>query len=95
MVTDPPQGTSKPIPWNLPNQLTIVRLVLAVVLFCFIAYEYYLTGLVLFIVLMIYQQAVLYGTLLKSAQARGVWSLVTTFFTTNPLCHHRPANGYG
>jgi O-antigen/teichoic acid export membrane protein len=39
-------------------------------------------GLVMFIVLMIYQQAVLYGTLLKSAQARGAWSLVTTFFTT-------------
>jgi O-antigen/teichoic acid export membrane protein len=39
-------------------------------------------GLVLFIVLMIYQQVVLYGTLLKSAQARGAWSLVTTFFNT-------------
>jgi hypothetical protein len=39
-------------------------------------------GLVMFIVLMIYQQAVLYGTLLKSAQARGAWSLVTTFFAT-------------
>jgi hypothetical protein len=39
-------------------------------------------GLVMFIVLMIYQQTVLYGTLLKSAQARGVWSLVTTFFAT-------------
>ncbi len=39
-------------------------------------------GLVMFIVLMIYQQAVLYGTLLKSAQARGVWSVITTFFNT-------------
>jgi O-antigen/teichoic acid export membrane protein len=39
-------------------------------------------GLVLFIVLMIYQQTVLYGVLLKSAQARGAWSLITTFFTT-------------
>lgn len=39
-------------------------------------------GLVLFIVLMIYQQAVLYGTLLKSPQARGAWSLVTNFFNT-------------
>jgi O-antigen/teichoic acid export membrane protein len=39
-------------------------------------------GLVLFIVLMVYQQTVLYGMLLKSAQARGVWSLITTFFTT-------------
>ncbi len=39
-------------------------------------------GLALFIVLMIYQQYVLYGELLKSAQARGAWSVVTTFFTT-------------
>lgn len=38
--------------------------------------------LVLFIVLFIYQQAVLFGTLLKSAQARVVWSLITTFFAT-------------
>jgi O-antigen/teichoic acid export membrane protein len=39
-------------------------------------------GLVLFLVLMIYQQQVLYGTLLKSAQARGAWSLITNFFNT-------------
>jgi O-antigen/teichoic acid export membrane protein len=39
-------------------------------------------GLVLFIVIMIYQQYVLYGVLLDSAQARGAWSLVTTFFNT-------------
>ena len=39
-------------------------------------------GLVLFIVLMIYQQVVLYGILLPSAQARGAWSLILTFFNT-------------
>lgn len=39
-------------------------------------------GLVLFIVLMIYQQTILYGALLKSPQARGAWSLITTFFST-------------
>ncbi len=39
-------------------------------------------GLVLFIVLMIYQQVVLYGILLPSAQARGVWSLIVNFFNT-------------
>jgi O-antigen/teichoic acid export membrane protein len=39
-------------------------------------------GLVLFIVIMIYQQQVLYGILLPSAQARGAWSLITTFFNT-------------
>ncbi len=39
-------------------------------------------GLVLFIVIMIYQQQVLYGVLLPSAQARGVWSVITTFFNT-------------
>ena len=35
---------------NVPNQLTALRLVLAVVLFGFIAWEYYLTSLALFIV---------------------------------------------
>jgi len=36
--------------FNIPNQLTTLRLLLAVVLFGFITWEYYLTGLVLFIV---------------------------------------------
>jgi CDP-diacylglycerol---glycerol-3-phosphate 3-phosphatidyltransferase len=36
--------------FNLPNQLTFLRLMLSVVLFCFIACEYYLTSLVLFII---------------------------------------------
>ncbi len=36
--------------FNLPNQLTTSRLVLSVVLFCFIAAEYYLTSMVLFII---------------------------------------------
>ena len=36
--------------FNLPNQLTFLRLMLSVVLFCFIAWEYYLTSLVLFII---------------------------------------------
>ena len=39
-------------------------------------------GLALFIVIMIFQQRVLYGMLLKSVQARGAWSTVTTFFNT-------------
>ena len=39
-------------------------------------------GLVLFIVIMIYQQMVLYGALLKSPQARGVWSIIVSFFNT-------------
>lgn len=39
-------------------------------------------GLVTFLVLMIYQQIVLYSILLPSAQARGAWSTVTTFFRT-------------
>ncbi len=36
--------------FNVPNQLTTLRLVLAVVLFAFIAWDYYLTSLALFIV---------------------------------------------
>ncbi len=35
---------------NVPNQLTTLRLILAVVLFGFIAWEYYLTSLALFVV---------------------------------------------
>jgi CDP-diacylglycerol---glycerol-3-phosphate 3-phosphatidyltransferase len=36
--------------FNLPNQLTFLRLMLSVVLFCFIAWGYYMTSLGLFIV---------------------------------------------
>lgn len=36
--------------FNVPNQLTTLRLLLAVVLFAFIAWEYYLVSLALFIV---------------------------------------------
>ncbi len=36
--------------FNVPNQLTTLRLLLAVVLFAFIAWEYYLVGLALFLV---------------------------------------------
>ncbi len=35
---------------NVPNQITSARLLLSVVLFVFLAYEWYLTGFVLFIV---------------------------------------------
>jgi CDP-diacylglycerol---glycerol-3-phosphate 3-phosphatidyltransferase len=36
--------------FNLPNQLTTLRLMLSVVLFAFLAWEYYLTCMVLFII---------------------------------------------
>jgi len=36
--------------FNLPNQLTIMRLILSVVLFGFITWEFYLTSMVLFII---------------------------------------------
>ena len=36
--------------FNLPNQLTFLRLILSVVLFCFIAWGHYLTSMWLFIV---------------------------------------------
>ena len=35
---------------NVPNQLTVMRLILSVVLFCFVACQWYLTGMVLFII---------------------------------------------
>jgi CDP-diacylglycerol--glycerol-3-phosphate 3-phosphatidyltransferase len=36
--------------FNLPNQLTFLRLILSVILFCFIAAGFYLTSMVLFII---------------------------------------------
>ena len=36
--------------FNVPNQLTCSRIVLALVMFCFLEFEFYLTGMVLFIV---------------------------------------------
>lgn len=33
---------------NVPNQLTTLRLILSIVLFCFIEFDYYLTSLILF-----------------------------------------------
>jgi CDP-diacylglycerol--glycerol-3-phosphate 3-phosphatidyltransferase len=44
------KNDARPAVWNLPNQLTVLRLVLSVVLFVLIAYEYYLASLVMFIV---------------------------------------------
>ena len=51
MTTNTPTtGRTKATVFNLPNQLTAARLILSVVLFCFIAWESYLTSLVLFII---------------------------------------------
>jgi CDP-diacylglycerol---glycerol-3-phosphate 3-phosphatidyltransferase len=36
--------------FNLPNQLTFLRLILSAILFCFIAWEHYMTSMWLFIV---------------------------------------------
>lgn len=36
--------------WNLPNQLTVARLILSVILFVFIAYEFYFVAFWLFII---------------------------------------------
>ncbi len=51
--TTPPPAPAKPLPvpvFNLPNQLTSLRLLLAVVMFCMIPWEHYLTSLTLFVV---------------------------------------------
>jgi CDP-diacylglycerol--glycerol-3-phosphate 3-phosphatidyltransferase len=47
LVTEKP--AAQPL-FNVPNQLTTLRLLLSIVLFGFVAFEYYLTGLVLFII---------------------------------------------
>ena len=36
--------------YNVPNQLTCLRILLAIVMFCFLSFEYYLTSMVLFII---------------------------------------------
>jgi CDP-diacylglycerol--glycerol-3-phosphate 3-phosphatidyltransferase len=35
--------------WNVPNQLTVTRLVLSIVCFAFLAFDYYLLALILFV----------------------------------------------
>lgn len=50
MAADDPRRMPSNNLFNIPNQLTSARLVLALVLFVFLAIEWYKTGLVLFIV---------------------------------------------
>jgi CDP-diacylglycerol---glycerol-3-phosphate 3-phosphatidyltransferase len=46
LSTEPPRSTV----FNLPNQLTISRLVLSIVLFGLLTFQYWMTGLVVFVV---------------------------------------------
>src|SRR3972149_1605789 len=51
MTTDEKRASRiRAVMFNLPNQLTFLRLILSVVLFGFIVYEHYLTSMVLFII---------------------------------------------
>jgi len=36
--------------WNVPNQLTVARLVLSIFCFVFLAFDYYFVGLILFVI---------------------------------------------
>lgn len=45
----PPTASPRSVVFNLPNQLTALRIVLAVVMFVLIAWEFYLVSMVLFI----------------------------------------------
>ena len=49
-VSAKPSERVRAVVFNLPNQLTFLRLILAVILFCVIAWECYLTGMFLFII---------------------------------------------
>jgi CDP-diacylglycerol--glycerol-3-phosphate 3-phosphatidyltransferase len=49
-MTTSPLANAKSVVFNVPNQLTILRLVLAVVLFVFLALDFCLTGMVLFVI---------------------------------------------
>ena len=44
------KAVSRSVVFNLPNQLTIARLVLSIVLFALISFEFYLASLVVFVV---------------------------------------------
>ena len=51
MTTDGTSATQvRAAMFNLPNQLTFLRLLLSIVLFCFIAWGFYLTSMALFII---------------------------------------------
>ena len=50
MTTDAKRTARRKVLLNLPNQLTFLRLILSIVLFCFIAAGYYMTSMWLFIV---------------------------------------------
>lgn len=45
-----PSSRSLAVVFNLPNQLTSLRLILALVMFCFMAWAFYLTSMVLFVI---------------------------------------------
>jgi CDP-diacylglycerol--glycerol-3-phosphate 3-phosphatidyltransferase len=49
-VSAKPSERVRAVMFNLPNQLTFLRLIIAVILFCVIAWGYYLAGMVLFII---------------------------------------------
>ena len=49
MSDEPPRKTFRDV-MNVPNQLTSARLALSIVLFAFLAYEWYMWGFVLFII---------------------------------------------
>lgn len=36
--------------WNVPNQLTVARLILSIICFIFLSFDYYFIGLVLFVI---------------------------------------------
>lgn len=54
MCNNPTDSTEKNLNssgiFNVPNQLTCSRILLAIVMFCFLEFEFYLTGMVLFII---------------------------------------------
>ena len=49
-MSDTALPTAKPRVWNVPNQVTVSRLVLAVVLFALLGWGFYTAGLVVFII---------------------------------------------
>ena len=50
MTTNDSSTANRSTIFNVPNQLTSLRILLAIIMFCFLSFDYYLTSMVLFII---------------------------------------------
>ncbi len=96
-----PSPRASAIVFNLPNQLTSLRLIISVVMFCFIAAQWYLTAMVLFIIAAgtdwldgyyarKYQQITTLGRILDPFADKVIICGTFTFLAAVPAMYHDP-----